>query len=386
MNQLTGVGWGPAERRPRSRSRENPPRTEMTKRHRIIIAAAGLALVILYFTPLWRITLEAPQYPEGLGLHITLTDVRGIREFNLRSINNLNHYIGMKRIEPDAIPELRIMPWAIAFIIALALATAASGKRWMLTAWLSVFLALALAGLIDFWLWEYDYGHDLDLEHAAIKVPGMFYQPPLIGSKQLLNFTAHSWPDVGGWIVFASLFTGLWIWWAGRKRASKSYPQAVPVSKPSNTTVAAVAVLLIALVAGCTPAPEPFHFGTDNGAYCRMTIDDARYATQVVMKTGKVYKFDSIECVASYLEETVEDEENVFGVWVSDAANPGTLLRSDDAVFVQDPAIHSPMGGGWAAYGSEASAREAMEVRPAADSGHMVITDFAGVRKQIASR
>ena len=51
-----------------------------------------------------------------------------------------------------------------------------------------------MAGLIDFWKWEYDYGHDLDTVNAIIKIPGMSYQPPVIGSRQLLNFTATSWP------------------------------------------------------------------------------------------------------------------------------------------------------------------------------------------------
>jgi hypothetical protein len=55
--------------------------------------------------------------------------------------------------------------------------------------------------MIDFWLWEYDYGHNLN-PNAPIIVPGMSYQPPLLGFKQLLNFGAYSYPDVGGWIMF----------------------------------------------------------------------------------------------------------------------------------------------------------------------------------------
>ena len=53
--------------------------------------------------------------------------------------------------------------------------------------------------MVDFWRWEYQYGHDLDPD-AAIRIPGMAYQPPLIGFKQLLNFGAYSIPDIGGWI------------------------------------------------------------------------------------------------------------------------------------------------------------------------------------------
>jgi hypothetical protein len=104
----------------------------------------------------------------------------------------------MKRIEPEAIPELRIMPWIVAGIIVTGLATAAFARRPLLYVWTAGFLAIAVVGLIDFWKWEYDYGHNLDSEHAILKIPGMTYQPPLIGAKQLLNFRAVSLPSVGG--------------------------------------------------------------------------------------------------------------------------------------------------------------------------------------------
>lgn len=181
----------------------------MDTRTRTIWGIASLALIIMFFVPMWRISLDAPQYPEGLGLHIWLDTVTGEKPNDLTNINNLNHYIGMKRIEPDAIPELRIMPWVIGFLIVFGVAGAALGKRWMLYAWVGLFLTAAVVGLVDFWLWEYDYGHNLDMENAIIKVPGMSYQPPLLGSKQLLNFVASSWPALGGIVAFLSLGTGL---------------------------------------------------------------------------------------------------------------------------------------------------------------------------------
>ena len=62
--------------------------------------------------------------------------------------------------------------------------------------------------MYDFYKWEYDYGHDLD-PTAAIKIPGMSYQPPLIGTKQLLNFTATSWPASGGWLAIVAVTLGV---------------------------------------------------------------------------------------------------------------------------------------------------------------------------------
>ena len=170
----------------------------MPRLSRLLAAAASLLLLVLYVTPLWRISLIAPQYPEGLGMRIWINKLGGVKEYDLDNINQLNHYIGMRVIEPAAIPELRYMPWVLAALIVSGLVVALLGRRRVLYAWVAGFVVAAVAGLLDFWKWTYDYGHNLDWENAIIKVPGTVYQPPIIGTKQILNFTASSWPDVGG--------------------------------------------------------------------------------------------------------------------------------------------------------------------------------------------
>ena len=176
----------------------------MRRSSRLAVAVASLLLLAVYVTPLWHINLIAPQYPEGLGLRIWVNQITGLKPNDLNSINNLNHYIGMRPIEPESFPELQLMPWLLAAAIAVGLIVAAVGRRPLLYVWAGVFALGAAAGLGDFWKWGYDYGHQLD-PHAAIKVPGMSYQPPVIGSKQLLNFHATSWPGLGGWIAIAAL-------------------------------------------------------------------------------------------------------------------------------------------------------------------------------------
>lgn len=168
------------------------------------VAVAALALSILFVAPMWRVDLKAPQYPEGLGLRIWVNQIRGATPNGLNSINGLNHYIGMKAIEPGQIPELQFMPYIVIGLILAGLAVAIAGRRRLLYAYVGILLAVAIAGLYDFWRWEYDYGHDLD-PTAAIRIPGMSYQPPLIGGKQLLNFHATSWPDVAGWTAIAAV-------------------------------------------------------------------------------------------------------------------------------------------------------------------------------------
>jgi copper chaperone NosL len=180
----------------------------MSPSSRLWLAVAALSLVLIYWLPLWHVGLTAPQYPEGLGMYIGVNRIVGVKLHDLQSINNLNHYIGMKQITPADFPELRFMPWLVAGLIGVGLLAALAGRRRLLHAWVALFAAGAAAGLADFYRWGYDYGHNLDPQ-AIIKIPGMSYQPPLLGSKQLLNFYATSWPASGGWIVIAALGVGV---------------------------------------------------------------------------------------------------------------------------------------------------------------------------------
>lgn len=180
----------------------------MSRVARLLAAIASISMLGLFLLPIWRIELAAPQYPEGLGMQIGIGSIRGLKPDDLNNINGLNHYIGMKHISPSTIPELRIIPWIVGGLILLGLVASATGSRKTLYAWLVTFALAGVAGLADFWRWEYDYGHNIDYAHAIIKIPGMIYQPPLIGVKQLLNFTAVSWPDIGGWVALGAFVLG----------------------------------------------------------------------------------------------------------------------------------------------------------------------------------
>lgn len=176
----------------------------MNRKSRILIIVSTLLLVGVYFFPIWSISLQAPQYPEGLGLYINVSSIGGHKPNDLNSINGLNHYIGMKKIDPDSIYELKIMPYIIGIFILLGLLNAIFNKKYLAITWVTLFSIVGIIGMYDFWKWEYDYGHNLD-PHAIIKIPGMSYQPPLIGTEKLLNFTASSMPHLGGILVGVSI-------------------------------------------------------------------------------------------------------------------------------------------------------------------------------------
>lgn len=180
------------------------PRAPFPRAATVLVLAASLLILGALAWPLWSVKLTAPQYPEGLGMKILAHTVRGATSTDLDNINHLNRYIGMKSIEPDAIPELKIMPWIIVALSVTGFAVAVLRRRAALYAWIASFAVVCAAGLLDFWKWEYDYGHNLD-PHAVLKIPGMSYQPPIIGARQLLNFRALSIPATGGLMLMLAL-------------------------------------------------------------------------------------------------------------------------------------------------------------------------------------
>ena len=195
-------------------------KNKLTNPVKALVIGCGLALIIVLFVPLWQIELAAPQYPEGLILKMYPNKLAG----NVDIINGLNHYIGMKTLHTEDFIEFTLLPYIISFFAAFCLLVGLFLKSFRsLIAVFASFVVFGIVAMIDFWRWEYQYGHDLNPD-AAINVPGMTYQPPLIGYKQLLNFGAYSIPDIGGWIfiaVGATLLTAIVIQYKKYKNATK---------------------------------------------------------------------------------------------------------------------------------------------------------------------
>lgn len=190
----------------------------MKKTSKWIAFVAVLLPLALFLFPLWHITLIAPQYPDGITMYIWVNKITGDSPSTLQNINILNHYIGMKYIEPDSIPELTYFPYVVIGLVFTGLIGAFTGKPGLMLIWASVFLILGGLGIYDFYLWLYDYGHNLS-ETAPIKIPDMVYQPPLIGSKMLLNFKADSYPSLGGIAMGVSIFLGFLSYYYSRKKS-----------------------------------------------------------------------------------------------------------------------------------------------------------------------
>ncbi len=315
---------------------------------RLLLLLCGIGLAVVLLVPVWRIELSAPQYPEGLMLQIYAGKLGG----NVDIVNGLNHYIGMRTLHADDFMEFTFLPYIIGAFALFALLAAAFGSRRGLYALTGAYLLFAILAMVDFWRWEYEYGHNLD-PAAAIRVPGMTYQPPLIGYKQLLNFGAYSIPDVGGWIMTAvgvalALCTFL-VWRSGRKRKR--------IRSGSVVLLAGMALSL----SSCSSEPVPIKMG-DACDYCRMNIADPHFGAEALNKKGKAWKFDDADCLLNFLKEgTSLKEADLKEVYFMRFDGNHELIAGKDALLLQSDAIQGPMGGNLAAFATQEDLLKAQE-------------------------
>lgn len=321
---------------------------------RIVVALCGVALLSVLILPIWQIQLSAPQYPEGLVLLIYANKLGG----SVDVINGLNHYIGMKTLHANDFIEFTVLPYIIAAFAVLFFIIALINKRKGLYVLLVSFIAFGVIAMSDFWKWEYNYGHDLDPD-AAIKVPGMAYQPPLIGYKQLLNFGAYSIPDIGGWIfigVGVIVFSLVIVAWKQTK--------AVRASSYTAKKIVAIAAVCFAVISfsSCNVKPQEIQLGKDNCYYCKMTVSDPRFGAEVITKKGKIYKFDDAHCLLSFLKSGEVAEKDIRDVYFVTFSSDHGFVKSGEAALLKSDALHSPMNGNVAAFANTDSMRETLSI------------------------
>lgn len=187
----------------------------------------SLLLLGLFIFPLWNIQLGAPQYPDPLAMNIYISGIEGEEEFDIQNIDGVNKYIGMKKIpKPADMWEFEVFPLVIGGMAAFGVILGILGffgklsPYWFL-GWFILMGILGLLGMMDFNNWLLDYGTDLD-PNAVIKLTDaegnpLNYKPPLLGTQQILNFTAHSYPRAGAYLLFVGMLLTLIAFFVGRK-------------------------------------------------------------------------------------------------------------------------------------------------------------------------
>ena len=308
----------------------------------VLLAFAGILLFIVLFFPIWQMELAAPQYPEGLTLYLHADKLAG----DVQSINGLNHYIGMKTLHTEDFIEFTVLPYIIGFFGILTLAASIiKRKRWAFIV-LILFILFGIVALFDFYRWNYNYGHNLD-PSAAIKIPGMAYQPPIIGYKQLLNFGVYSIPALGGILMMISGLIMAFV-------VIKEYKFYKIFSKKTAVKVAMIGMLFSFLSCSNNLEPKPIKVNKDVCAVCKMTIVDLKFAPQLVTDKGKHYFFDDISCLMTFVEKDKKYKNS--RIYVPNYLDETKFLEAQKAFYIKGGNLKSPMIGNIAAFETAAEA------------------------------
>lgn len=144
--------------------------------------------------PVWRVSLEAPQYPEesfpdGIPVFFHMTDFSG----KVNEMNTINHYIGMDPMEVGAVFLRQIAPFVyLIFTILLLTYLFYGGPFWWA---MGIIPALMPWYYVFFYAkWLYWFGHNMH-EFGQFKVKP--FMPTVFGDGKVAQFTTHSYPTTG---------------------------------------------------------------------------------------------------------------------------------------------------------------------------------------------
>ncbi len=109
------------------------------------------------------------------------------------------------------------------------------------------------------------------------------------------------------------------------------------------------------VVVGCgKPEPRPISYNTDQCSACKMNITDQRFGAEAVLSTGKHFVFDAPECMLDWYVAGADGlRDKIHSMYVTDYANPGTLILAEQASYVHGEHWTSPMGLDVAAFASK---------------------------------
>ncbi len=118
-----------------------------------------------------------------------------------------------------------------------------------------------------------------------------------------------------------------------------------------------IALLWVAPICqGCNPSqnPETIEVGRDECRQCKMMIVDGRFGGEIVTSKGKVFKFDSFDCLLGFHRQLVDPGEKVF---LANFAKVGELISAEQAVITELSSTTSPMGSNHVAFSTLEEAR-----------------------------
>jgi len=150
--------------------------------------------------PIWYVALEAPNYPKesfpnGIPVYYHFDGFSG----DVHEMNTINHFIGMDPMKRGA-PYLRaIAPYALIFVALIFVYFILYNNKFLnLLMLIPVVLPLVFIGFYSYWL--YWFGHHMH-DWGAFKIKP--FMPTVFGDGKVAQFTTHSYPTIGFWVLVA---------------------------------------------------------------------------------------------------------------------------------------------------------------------------------------
>lgn len=122
--------------------------------------------------------------------------------------------------------------------------------------------------------------------------------------------------------------------------------------------------IVVTIFVSCSKEPVPIRFNEDECAYCQMIISDQRYGTELITTKGKIYKYDSIECLAAYIIEEKKGAKNLQSIWTIDFKYPEKFIDATKAWYLQSDLLKSPMGLNLSSFTDKNAAENVKNVYP----------------------
>lgn len=119
-------------------------------------------------------------------------------------------------------------------------------------------------------------------------------------------------------------------------------------------------LLGITLLSACSIKPEPINYGNENCSFCKMTIMDKKFGSELVTQKGKVFKFDDISCMIKYINISEQTSTDYSHIVVSNFNKTSDFIDTEKAFFVSSSNFQSPMMGNTAAFVNEAEANQSI--------------------------
>lgn len=116
-------------------------------------------------------------------------------------------------------------------------------------------------------------------------------------------------------------------------------------------TVLASLIIVLVLVSCGTDKPKPIKLNSDNCEFCKMTISNGKFASELITAKGRCYKFDDISCMIQYAKSNTTVAYKSY--YVSDYTKDNKLIPAEQCFFLKGGTINSPMRGNTIAFSTK---------------------------------